>query len=98
MHEPVLLPGGGWRLWRHFALRGPGFPVTGVLRLAPRELAEAADRFGAGAELAGADWQSFEDAFAAAAVETAEELQSIAGRPDFTAEGGRDPPSSRLHA
>ncbi|MET7678408.1 hypothetical protein, partial [Streptomyces seoulensis] len=56
MPEPVLLPGGGWRLWRHLALRGPGFPVSGVLRLAPQGLAEAADRFGAGAELAGADW------------------------------------------
>ncbi|MYX46488.1 lantibiotic dehydratase, partial [Streptomyces sp. SID89] len=85
MPEPVLLPGGGWRLWRHFALRGPGFPVAGVLRLAPHGLAEAADRFGAGAQLAGADWQSFETAFAAAAVETAKELQAIAGRPDFRA-------------
>ncbi|GGW16175.1 hypothetical protein GCM10018980_17710 [Streptomyces capoamus] len=85
MPEPVLLPGGGWRLWRHFALRGPGFPVTGVLRLAPPGLAEAADRLGAGAEPAGADWQSFESAFADAAVETARELQTIAGRPDFRA-------------
>ncbi|QMU71790.1 lantibiotic dehydratase [Streptacidiphilus sp. P02-A3a] len=85
MSEPILLPDGGWRLWRHFALRGPGFPVTGVLRLAPQGLAEAADRFGAGAELAGADWRTFEAAFADAAVDTARELQTIARRSDFRA-------------
>ncbi|MFE9426957.1 lantibiotic dehydratase [Kitasatospora sp. NPDC006697] len=82
---PVLLPDGGWRLWRHFALRGPGFPVSGVLRLAPEGLAGAADAFGADAELSGPDWQSFETAFAEAAVDTARELQAIAARPDFRA-------------
>ncbi|SCG08841.1 hypothetical protein GA0115259_113771, partial [Streptomyces sp. MnatMP-M17] len=35
MSETVLLPAGGWRLWTHFSLRGPGFPVSGVLGLAP---------------------------------------------------------------
>lgn len=54
--------------------------MTGAPRLAPRELAEAADRFGAGAEPAGAGRQCSESAFAAAAVEAAGKSQSIAGR------------------
>ncbi|MEU3209003.1 hypothetical protein ABZ702_35115, partial [Streptomyces cyaneofuscatus] len=33
--EAVYLPGGRWRLWEQFSLRGPGFPVGGVLDLAP---------------------------------------------------------------
>ncbi|KAF0648688.1 lantibiotic dehydratase [Streptomyces fradiae] len=43
--DGVWLPGGRWRLWEQFALRGPGFPASGVLRLAPPGLAEAADKF-----------------------------------------------------
>ncbi|MGW8698058.1 lantibiotic dehydratase [Streptomyces eurythermus] len=77
--------GDKWQLWRQFALRGPGFPADGVLRLAAPGLARAADALGPRAALTGAAWKTFEDAFAAAAVETAEELQSIAGRPDFRA-------------
>ncbi|MEV8532123.1 lantibiotic dehydratase [Streptomyces sp. NPDC051211] len=80
------LPGGRWRLWEQFALRGPGFPARGVLRLAPDGLAAAADKFGAedpGAGLDGDDWRDFAGLFAEAAVETAHALQDIARTPAF---------------
>jgi Lantibiotic dehydratase, N terminus len=38
------LPGGPWAVWRTAALRGAGFPVAEVLRLAPPGAASAADR------------------------------------------------------
>ncbi|MFJ6215463.1 lantibiotic dehydratase [Streptomyces sp. NPDC092296] len=85
MSDTVLLPGGGWRLWTHFALRGPGFPVSGVLRLAPEGLAEAADKFTPEQALAGADWEAFEESFGAAAVRTAQILQEIAASGPFRA-------------
>ncbi|WHT22384.1 lantibiotic dehydratase [Crossiella sp. CA-258035] len=72
-----------WRLWDQFALRGPGFPANGVLRLAPDGLAAAADKFDE--QLTGPDWAAFEEEFGAAAVQTARELQDIAARPDFRA-------------
>ncbi|WP_407109688.1 lantibiotic dehydratase [Streptomyces sp. DSM 116494] len=84
-HAPVLLPGGGWRLWEEFALRGPGFPADGVLRLAPPGLAEAADKFGPGSDLSGAEWEAFAEELSAAAVDTARHLQHVAGRPRFQA-------------
>ncbi|SEE10393.1 MULTISPECIES: lantibiotic dehydratase [Streptomyces] len=84
-HAPVLLPGGGWRLWEQFALRGPGFPADGVLRLAPPGLAEAADKFAPGAELSGPEWRTFAEDLATAAVDTARHLQEIAARPRFQA-------------
>ncbi len=84
-HAPVLLPGGGWRLWEQFALRGPGFPADGVLRLAPPGLAEAADKFTPGAPLTGPEWDGFTQELAAAAVDTARHLQEVAARPRFQA-------------
>ena len=81
----VHLPAEGWRLWEHFALRGPGFPAEGVLRLAPPELALAADKFGPDDRLAGPAWDTFTEAFDTAAVETAKLLQSIAAMPRFRA-------------
>ncbi|MFC8407940.1 lantibiotic dehydratase [Streptomyces griseoincarnatus] len=84
-HAPVLLPGGGWRLWEQFALRGPGFPADGVLRLAPPGLAEAADKFTPGAPLTGPEWDGFTGELAAAAVDTARHLQEVAARPRFQA-------------
>ncbi|WP_225643960.1 lantibiotic dehydratase [Streptomyces werraensis] len=84
-HAPVLLPGGGWRLWEQFALRGPGFPADGVLRLAPPGLAEAADKFTPGAPLTGPEWDGFTEELAAAAVDTARHLQEVAARPRFQA-------------
>jgi hypothetical protein len=82
MPENVLLPG-GWRLWNQFALRGPGFPAAGVLRLAPEGLGLAADKFGT--VLSGAEWDEFEEFFGTAAVETALALQEIAALPRFRA-------------
>ncbi|MBC6450155.1 lantibiotic dehydratase [Actinokineospora xionganensis] len=76
--------GDRWRLWEQFALRGPGFPAAGVLRLAPAGIAEAADKFAHG-DLAGAEWTAFEDLFGEAAVATARALQDIARASDFRA-------------
>ncbi|MFE7853375.1 lantibiotic dehydratase [Streptomyces sp. NPDC057403] len=84
-HAPVLLPGGGWRLWEQFALRGPGFPADGVLRLAPPGLAEAADKFGPDAPLSGPEWDGFTAELAIAAVHTARHLQEVAATPRFQA-------------
>ncbi|WP_175407336.1 lantibiotic dehydratase [Streptomyces sp. TRM64462] len=85
MPETVHLPAGGWRLWEHFALRGPGFPAEGVLRLAPPGLAAAADKFGPDDAPAGAEWEAFTEEFDAGAVRTAELLQEIAASPRFRA-------------
>ncbi|WP_340559281.1 lantibiotic dehydratase [Streptomyces sp. GSL17-111] len=80
----TYVPGGGrWRLWEQFALRGPGFPADGVLRLAPDGLAAAADKFGPRDELSGQSWTDFAALFADAAVETAHTLQDIARTPAF---------------
>ncbi|MBB5857467.1 lantibiotic dehydratase [Amycolatopsis umgeniensis] len=65
-----------WRLWDQFAVRGAGFPASGVLRLAPEGLAAAADQF---------DGEVFDKQFDASAVETAVELQAIASTPGFRA-------------
>ncbi|MFD2762625.1 lantibiotic dehydratase [Micromonospora eburnea] len=85
MSAEILLGDGQWRLWSQFALRGPGFPVAGVLRLAPPGLADAADRFTPGRSLSGADWDGFRTDFADAAVRTARELQDVAGSERFQA-------------
>ncbi|HEX6969542.1 MAG TPA: lantibiotic dehydratase [Micromonosporaceae bacterium] len=77
--------GGRWRLWEQFALRGPGFPAAGVLRLAPNGLAQAADKFGPDEGLTGKKWDGFAELFDQAAVETARTLQEIAGMPRFRA-------------
>ncbi|WP_042379394.1 lantibiotic dehydratase [Streptacidiphilus melanogenes] len=79
----IRLPGGRWRLWEQFALRGPGFPAEGVLRLAPAGLAEAADKFGPTDALTGPDWDAFAEGFDEAAVATAHTLQDIARTPAF---------------
>ncbi|MFD0269086.1 lantibiotic dehydratase [Streptomyces sp. NPDC127106] len=83
--ENVYLPTGGWRLWEHFALRGPGFPAEGVLRTAPPGLGLAADKFGPGDPLAGPEWDAFAEAFEEGAVRTARLLQGIAASPRFRA-------------
>ena len=85
MSENVRLPAEGWRLWEHFALRGPGFPAEGVLRMAPAGLASAADKFGPDDRLAGPEWDAFTEGFDTAAVHTAELLQEIAALPRFRA-------------
>ncbi|MFP8886681.1 lantibiotic dehydratase [Streptomyces mangrovi] len=79
----IRLPGGRWRLWEQFALRGPGFPAGGVLRLAPPGLAAAADKFSPGERPAGERWDDFARLYADAAVETSHALQDIARDPAF---------------
>ncbi|MCK1795225.1 lantibiotic dehydratase family protein [Streptomyces sp. XM4193] len=74
---------GRWRLWEQFALRGPGFPADGVLRLAPPGLAEAADKFAPREPLSGPGWTAFAGLVDEAAVETARTLQQIARTPAF---------------
>jgi hypothetical protein len=76
---------GQWRLWDQLCVRGPGFPASGVLRLAPEELAAAADKFGTDDELAGPQWEDFEERFAATALSVSGDLQEIAGLPLFQA-------------
>ncbi|OXY88630.1 lantibiotic dehydratase [Streptomyces diastatochromogenes] len=83
MTEDLVPSLGRWRLWEQFALRGPGFPADGVLRLAPAGLAEAADKFAADDNLDGARWADFAHLFADAAVATAHTLQDIARTPAF---------------
>ncbi|MER5933042.1 lantibiotic dehydratase [Streptomyces sp. NPDC002054] len=83
--QNVQLSSGGWRLWEHFALRGPGFPAEGVLRMAPPGLAPAADKFGPADPLAGPEWEAFLETFDAGAVRTAGLLQEIAASPRFRA-------------
>ncbi|MFG1678323.1 lantibiotic dehydratase [Micromonospora sp. NPDC049282] len=83
MSDKVLLAG-GWRLWTQFALRGPGFPAAGVLRLAPPGLAAAADGVGRACPT-GPEWEGFVERFGAAAIATAGELQQIAALPAFQA-------------
>jgi hypothetical protein len=79
----IRLPGGRWRLWEQFGLRGPGFPADGVLRLAPGGLAGDADKFDPDDTLTGPDWDAFAERFDEAAVATAHELQDIARTPAF---------------
>ncbi|HEY2261864.1 MAG TPA: lantibiotic dehydratase [Streptosporangiaceae bacterium] len=76
---------GPWRLWTQLALRGPGFPAAGVLRLAPDGLAEAAAKFSAQDELAGPLWDEFTERFGAEALRTTGDLQQIAAGPLFQA-------------
>ncbi|MEA5360452.1 lantibiotic dehydratase [Amycolatopsis sp., V23-08] len=83
MADDLLLPGGEWRLWPQFALRGPGFPAAGVLAMAPAGLAEAADKFRAGTALTGAAWTEFTGQFGTAVAESTRALQGFASRPAF---------------
>ncbi|MFC4590843.1 lantibiotic dehydratase family protein [Sphaerisporangium corydalis] len=73
---------GQWRLWTQISVRGPGFPASGVLRLAPEGLAAAAGGFGTG-ELSGPRWDEFEKRFGDAALSVSGVLQEIAGLPLF---------------
>lgn len=58
----IPLPGGGtWNMWRGMVLRGAGFPVRDVDRLADPALADAADRALARAAEAGRSWPGKND-------------------------------------
>ncbi len=83
--ENLLLPTGEWRLWPQFALRGPGFPASGVLRLAPDGLAEQADAFPDARKMTGPAWNEFAARFDSAAVKTALAMQEVAAQPAFRA-------------
>ncbi|MFI8083398.1 lantibiotic dehydratase [Kitasatospora sp. NPDC086009] len=85
MHEESVSLSGRWRLWDQVAVRGPGFPADGVLRLAPEGLAAAADKFGARDKLSGAAWQAFEEEFTQSAARAAENAQEIAASGPFRA-------------
>ncbi|MDN3356428.1 lantibiotic dehydratase [Actinomadura sp. DC4] len=76
---------GQWRLWDQLCLRGPGFPASGVLRLAPEELSAAAEGFGTEKDLTGPRWEEFEERFGATALSISGMLQEIAGLPMFQA-------------
>jgi hypothetical protein len=81
LSENVLLPGGQWRLWPQFSLRGPGFPAAGVLRLAPHGLVEQAAALGADPDAQ--RWQDFEERYEAEARAWTRELQAVADSPAF---------------
>jgi Lantibiotic dehydratase, N terminus len=83
VNEPWTPRLGRWRLWPQFALRGPGFPASGVSRLAPRALADEAAGLAPAEPLAGEGWQAFAERFDAAAVEWTQELQAVAASPAF---------------
>ncbi|EHR52412.1 lantibiotic dehydratase family protein [Saccharomonospora marina XMU15] len=78
----ISLPSGEWAVWKPFALRAPGFPASGVSRLAAPDLARAADLV-IGADATKRDWESYRSAFDAGMLKLSTELQSIARAPDF---------------
>jgi len=85
----IALPGGTWRIWRGIVLRGAGFPVTDVDRLADPVLADAADRALARAAEARRPWpgandlKQYDALFAASADATSAAIAAIAGRPRY---------------
>jgi len=83
--ERIELAGGDWRLWSQFALRGPGFPASGVLRLVPDGLADEAAQF-TGREMRNAPrWKEYEARYDAAMIDTTRTLQEISAQPLFRA-------------
>ena len=46
----IVLPGGTWALWKWVAVRGAGFPASGVLNLAAPAAAAACDALQLGEE------------------------------------------------
>ncbi|ASW55432.1 lantibiotic dehydratase [Plantactinospora sp. KBS50] len=78
--------GGRWRVWDQFALRGPGFPADGVLRLVPQELIVAAD--GLPPVPTPAQLRQFQETYDAAAVKNTLLLQEIAAAPEYRAAVG----------
>jgi hypothetical protein len=80
---------GAWNIWRGVVLRGAGFPVCDVERLADPELADAADR--ALAQAAGArrkwpdenDLEEYHALFSASALATPVTIADLARQPLF---------------
>lgn len=81
--------GGSWNIWRGMVLRGAGFPVGDVDRLADPDLAGAADRVLSQAAGAGRKWPGEKDLeeygalFAASTEATSAAIAGIAGQPLF---------------
>lgn len=79
----------GWHIWKGLVLRGAGFPVAMVDRLADTGLAGAADRALASAAQAGRTWPSadelseYDAAFPAAVAATSAAIVDIASQPLF---------------
>ncbi|MCT1549648.1 lantibiotic dehydratase family protein [Brevibacterium casei] len=69
----VKLPHGGWQIWRQAVLRGAGFPVSLVEKLADHQLIAAADQ-----ALAGGSSVDFSEAYRVAEIRCHGVLQSIA--------------------
>lgn len=80
---------GHWNIWRGIVLRGAGFPVSDVGRLADPALAEAADRALARAVEAGRSWPGKDDlsefgaCFEASAEATSGAIAAIARQPSY---------------
>jgi Lantibiotic dehydratase, N terminus len=85
----IALPGGRWHIWRGMVLRGAGFPVSDVDRLADPALAGAADRALARATEAGRSWpgkndlKQFDAYFEASAAATSAAIAAIARQPRY---------------
>jgi hypothetical protein len=83
----IALPGGTWNVWRGMVLRGAGFPVSDVDRLADPGLAAAADRALERAVTAGRNWPGQNDLkeygarFAASAAATSDAIACLARQP-----------------
>jgi hypothetical protein len=81
--------GGTWSMWRGMVLRGAGFPVSDIDRLADPALADAADRALARATEAGRKWPDENDLkeyytlFPASAETTSAAITDIARQPLF---------------
>jgi hypothetical protein len=80
---------GPWSMWAGAVLRGAGFPVSEVERLANADLAQAADRALARASEAGRTWPSAHDLtdydalFGVAMDKTSAAIEDIASQPLF---------------
>jgi lantibiotic biosynthesis dehydratase-like protein len=74
---------GEWALWRDVAVRSAGFPAEGVLRLVSARAAGLADALLDRGQISEQDWETFRQAFAAAAADVEREVQIIAGLPAF---------------
>jgi hypothetical protein len=81
--------GGTWNMWRGMVLRGAGFPVSDVDRLADPDLADAADRALAQATDAGRKWpgendlKEYDALFSASVDATSAAIADIARQPLF---------------
>jgi hypothetical protein len=83
--RPDLLvrPGATWGWWKQIVLRAPGFPATGVSRLAAPSLARRADELAAATTLDESAWAGYRREFDRTTVELASILQETAASDRF---------------